>query len=345
MKTHGRSAMIALPSAPAAPIPPLVKLHDELKEALCIYWHTASRILQKSGVELLNPPEDYFALDQNFFSALFLYSYYRTGIDRSQRVTYCVINQCLRGMVTGCDNILDDEYKRSLETTLPEQGRRFRSIVDIMVSDRVLFELVLDGLKHRQLSHSKASSINAASLHALIKSGAQEASEENGIKEILTPERILTSVHHLKTGLLFQCPWTIPRVIETLRREEVDAILEALYNIGMGCQIMDDMVDLARDLKHQRHNYVVSLIYHRTDAKNLKAMLSGHVQASIANEKLDLILEFPAALALARTQARRFLKAGFADLFKPEHQEFTESAILFLSQRIGTERFMNPMEA
>ncbi|UCG08022.1 MAG: polyprenyl synthetase family protein, partial [Desulfobacterales bacterium] len=87
-----------------------------------------------------------------------------------------------------------------------------------------------------------------ASLHALIRSGAQEASEENGIDSILTPQQVLALVHHFKTGLLFQCPWTIPQVIESYRKEKVNFILDALYKIGMGCQIMDDMVDLASDL-------------------------------------------------------------------------------------------------
>lgn len=51
-------------------------------------------------------------------------------------------------------------------------------------------------------------------------------------------------------------------MIENCRKEKVDFILEALYKIGMGCQIMDDMIDLAGDLKRRRLNYVTSVIYH-----------------------------------------------------------------------------------
>ncbi|UCG07989.1 MAG: class 1 isoprenoid biosynthesis enzyme, partial [Desulfobacterales bacterium] len=222
----------------------------------------------------MDPPDGYFSLEKNFFSALFLYSYHRAGIARSRRIIYAALNQCLRGMVTGCDNILDDEYKKTLETDLPEQGVRFRSVVDIMVSDRVLFEILLREFKNNGLSYSKVLKANAASLHALIRSGAQEASEENGIYNILTPQQVLASVHHFKTGLLFQCPWAIPRVIEGCGKEEVNFILEALYQIGMGCQIMDDMVDLASDLKRQRHNYVASVIYHELDSNRCTVSFS-----------------------------------------------------------------------
>ena len=118
-------------------------LEDELSSALSLYWSTAGDILRDSGIELLEPPEDFFSIDKNFFSALFLYSYKRAGIPRPRRILYGAVNQCLRGMVTGCDNILDDEYKRTLATSLPKQGVRFRSIIDIMVSDCVLFEILL----------------------------------------------------------------------------------------------------------------------------------------------------------------------------------------------------------
>ena len=103
-------------------------------------------------------------MENNFFSALFLYSYHRAGIARSRRIIYAIVNQCLRGLVTGCDNILDDEYKKTLETDLPEQGVRFRSVVDIMVSDRVLFEILLGEFKNDGLDYSKVSKANAAFL-------------------------------------------------------------------------------------------------------------------------------------------------------------------------------------
>ncbi len=333
-----------LPVINAQWINPLAQLEDELSAALSVYWRTAARILQASGFKLMDPPDGYFSLEKNFFSALFLYSYHRAGIARSRRIIYGTVNQCLRGMVTGCDNILDNEYKKTLETDLPEQGVRFRSVVDIMVSDRVLFEILLREFKNNGLSYSKVSKANAASLHALIRSGAQEASEENGIYNILTPQQVLASVHHFKTGLLFQCPWAIPRVIEGCGKEEVNFILEALYQIGMGCQIMDDMVDLASDLQRQRHNYVASVIYHEFDSSHRKRLNSHKSSNPSAEEETDLFLKFPEALSVAKNAAYKFLEKGLGGLFEPDHQFFVEPAISFLSKRIGADRFMAHIE-
>jgi len=322
------------------PIEPLAQLEEELSAALSIYWRAAARVLQASGVSLLIPPDGYFSLEKNFFSALFLYSYHRAGLARSRRITYAAVNQCLRGMVTGCDNILDDEYKKTLETDLPEQGVRFRSVVDIMVSDRVLFEILLGEFKNDEISYFKVLEANAASIHALISSGAQEASEENGNSSVLKPQQVLASVHHFKTGLLFQCPWAIPRVIEGCEKEKVNSILKALYHIGMGCQIMDDMVDLASDLQRQRHNYVVSVIYHELDSNHRQRLNSYRSSNLGAPPETELLLKFPEAISAAKIKAYKFLEQGLCSLFSQDHQLFVEPAISFLTKRIGADRFM-----
>ena len=316
-------------------------LEDELSSALSLYWSTAARILQGSGVNLLEPPRDFFSLERNFFSALFLYSYHRASIPKPRRILYAAVNQCLRGMVTGCDNLLDDEYKKTLETDLPVQGIRFRSVMDIMVSDRVLFEILLRGLRDNELTYEQVMTAGSASLRELVKSGAQEASEENGIDKILAPMEVLRLVHHYKTGMLFQCPWAVPSVIESRERETVSFLLDALYRIGMGCQIMDDMVDLLMDTKKRRHNYVISLIYHDSDQsewtrlETLSASELGHEEQSL------LLREFPRAKSAATRAARNFLERGLSALFDDQHQFLVEPAIAFLSKRIGTDIFMS----
>ena len=199
---------------------PFLLIESELREGLGLYWESASRILDGSGTILMNPTESYFALKNNFFSLLFLYSYYRAGIGGARRILYVAINQCLRGMVTGCDNILDDEYKKTLETDLPEGGTRFRSVLDIMVSDRVLFNILLNAMEKDNLPPELVLKAGTLSLQALLRSGVQEAGEEAGVNHILTPEEVLQSVHHYKTGLLFQAPWQIPQLLEKTPRNK-----------------------------------------------------------------------------------------------------------------------------
>lgn len=323
---------------------PFTMLEEELSSALSLYWSTADRILRGSGVNLLDSPDDFFALERNFFSAIFLYSYHRASIPRPRRIFYAAVNQCLRGMVTGCDNILDDEYKKTLETDLPVQGIRFRSVLDIMVSDRVLFEIILESCRSNDLTFEQAAAISSASLRALAKSGAQEASEERGVDNILEPAEVLRSVHHYKTGILFQCPWAVPSVLEGRESKIVSHLLNALYRIGMGCQIMDDMVDLLADAKNKRHNYVRSLIYHDSD-KSERAWLEALLESNLRpKEKPIVLFEFPRAKKAATRTARNFLENGLSALLADRHQFMVEPTILFLSKRIGTDRFMSDCE-
>jgi hypothetical protein len=310
-------------------------IEAELREGLGAYWKAASRILEDSGTLLLHPSEAYFALKNNFFSMLFLYSYYRAGISGDHRIMYVSINQCLRGMVTGCDNILDNEYKKTLETDLPETGTRFRSVLDIMVSDRVMFDILLNAMERGTLSRDSALSVSAASLHALLQSGVQEASEENGIIGILPPEEVLHQVHHYKTGLLFQAPWHIPRLLEGIPKTDMDSMMEALYVTGMGCQIMDDMVDLSNDIRKHRHNYVLSLLYHNTGEEARRQVNDILASGNTLNESENILAAFPAIKAVASEKALLFLENGLKTLFEPRHHFLVKPAISFLSKRIG----------
>lgn len=319
-------------------------LERELYSALTIYWSTAGDILRGSGVELLDPPDDFFAIDKNFFSVLFLYSYKRAGISSSRRILYSAVNQCLRGMVTGCDNILDDEYKRTLVTSLPKHGVRFRSIIDIMVSDRVLFEILLRKGREEGLNYDQVINASAASLRALVKSGEQEASEEGGNDQILEPRDILRLVHHYKTGILFQCPWAVPSIIEDMAEGKIASFTDALYRIGMGCQIMDDMVDLPVDARKKAHNYLISLMYHAADRREWAWFKSLMATRTILEEKPNLLREFPRARQTAVKASRAYLEKGLKGLFSDRHQCHVEPTVKFLSNKIGADRFMTDSE-
>jgi hypothetical protein len=319
-------------------------LEDELFTALSLYWSKAANILKGSGINLLDPSDDFFSLEKNFFSALFLYSYHRAKIPKQRRIFYSAINQCIRGLVTGCDNILDDEYKKTLETDLPENGIRFRSVLDILVSDRVLLEILINGYQDNEYNIEKVSEASIATLRALTKSGAQEASEEGGIHKILPPDQVLQMIHHYKTGLLFQCPWAVPSIIESCEKETVSLLLDALYQIGMGCQIMDDMVDLSMDMQKKHHNYVVSLIYYDSgsdDWRRLKSLIRSNPGLE---EDKNLLLEFPYTKSVAVKSARTFLIKGLSTLFDHNNQFLVKPAVSFLSKRIGADAMMSDID-
>ena len=323
---------------------PLDKLQRELAAGLAMYWSAAGHILEGSGITLLDPVEPSPSLAENFFSALFLYSYHCCNIPPSRRIVYVAVNQCLRGMVTGCDNLLDDEYKKTLETDLPEHGYRFRSILDIMVSDRVLFQILTESGPKHGLTRDKVLAASAATLRTLGRSGAQEAAEENGVHEILKPDDVLEKVHHFKTGLLFQSIWAVPLAVEPIEESAVAHLLEALYRIGMGCQILDDMVDFCGDLQHKRHNYIVSLIHHQANPAG-RSRLFDLANRNLPLDDMRTVLDaFPGACSAGQQTAVRYLESGLRMLFREEHRFLTAPAIEMMVRRIGAGQLMTVFE-
>lgn len=315
-------------------------LTDELQAGLQLYWKTAGKILANSGIVLQPPPPDYLAMEKNIFSTLFLYSYDAADIDPARRVLYVAVNQCLRGMVTGCDNILDDEYKQTLDTDLPSRAVRFRSIVDIMVSDRVLFELLLEMADIVPLAGRMVQEASAASLRALTHSGAQEASEEGGVGDIPTPACVLRDIHHFKTGLLFQCPWAVPGVIETDLGPSARDLKQYLYQIGMGCQLFDDIVDLAADVREHRYNYVWSTIFHGADRRVRQHLQDAFTLPATDQQLPDLHETFPQVIADVAEEAQHMLEDGLKGLLREGHRHLTASLALFLVRRIGADHFL-----
>lgn len=315
-------------------------LAAELRAGLTRYWQTAGKILDDSGIILHPPPADYLALEKNIFSTLFLYSYYAADIDPARRVLYVAVNQCLRGMVTGSDNILDDEYKQTLDTDLPSRAVRFRSIVDIMVSDRVIFELLLEMADTVPLTGNRIQDASAASLRALTRSGTQEASEEGGVVDIPAPEQVLRDIHHYKTGLLFQCPWAVPGVIETDLRPSAQALKNHLYQIGMGCQLFDDIVDLQADVREHHYNYAWSQIFHRADGRVRQGLQDAFTQ-SVTDQRLsNLHGDFPHIIAEVAAEGQRMLEDGLNGLLREEHHGLTAPLASFLIRRIGADHFL-----
>lgn len=326
------------PLARMESVPMVRTLLEELGSGLSHYWKIAEGILRQSGVRLKAPVKDDFPLEKNFFSFLFLYSFYRAGIPKARRILYAAVLQCFRGMVTGCDNLLDDEYKMTLDTDIPEKAIKFRSVMDIMVSDRVLFLILLEACRHREIDVEKVWAATESSMKTITRSGLQEASEEGGITVILKPEDLLQTVHHYKTGLLFKCSWDIPLALEDIDESDISPLLEGLYRIGMGCQIMDDMVDFMSDLERKRHNFLVSLIYYSPCSIEKNRLMELVAERGSKPVTVDLAKDFPENLLKALKTSHRFLGEGLDLLFSGRERSLEEPCIRFLEKRLGVAR-------
>ncbi|MCE5327343.1 MAG: class 1 isoprenoid biosynthesis enzyme [Planctomycetaceae bacterium] len=205
----------------------------------------------------VEPPEGkLFAFERNVFSTLFLVI---TGllVGRSRLLPlYAMVNQCMRAWVTACDNLLDDEYKEIFPFRLAGRGQRMRSVLTILLADRILWEYI----DRHYRDDGVLEAAGRLSLEALAPSAAQECEEETRPVEILPSRRLLDEVHHRKTGLLFMSPLALPCRIEHPDDRRARAAERAVHDFGMACQCLDDIVDMPSDAAAGRHNLLVSLM-------------------------------------------------------------------------------------
>lgn len=205
---------------------------------------------------------------RHFFSALFLAVYRSAGVTPERRLLYGGLNHAIRGIVTGTDNLLDDEYKEMLPLAFPEPATRFKSVMHILLFDRILFALLDEAAAGGLIADGQRQGLSRAIFAALVPIGAEEAGEEGGVTAILTPAEILSSVHMYKGGNLLRLAFVAPLLVE---QGEIRARLaladRGIFSIGMALQVIDDLTDFYDDLRDRRHNYLVSTIHHEGSAE------------------------------------------------------------------------------
>lgn len=251
-------------------------------------------------------------LQRNFFSTLFLSIYEAIGISVEKRLFYGSINHCIRGIVTGTDNLLDDEYKELLPFKFPEKAIRFKSVMHILCFDRILQSLVRQGVDHNIIEPEQISSVHHEIFQAMVPIGAEEALEEGGISAILTPGEILQSVHMYKGGKLLCLAFVVPLLLEKNNLTLLKLADKGVFKIGMALQVIDDITDFYEDIEALNHNYLVSAVHHEGSASErevLDRILAGTDKESVAVEEA-----FRQTLTLVMARAIGEAVAGFSDL-------------------------------
>ncbi len=250
-------------------------------------------------------PAAFFNARKNIFSTLFYSAYLALDIPQPRRLLYGKLNHLFRIWVTSADNLLDNEDKCVLPLAMPGTSRIMREVVSLMAADRVLWRLLNDAVSEGTLTAALASALADESLRCLLPSAAQEGSEEGGITSHPAPAYVLDTIHVLKTGLLFNIPFTGVDLIERdLDRDRLARIKQSLLLFGGGCQILDDVRDIARDFVEHRHNYVLSVL-----AQEGPDLLASWSQRKIkAGDRLYFDV-LPTSLAAARLGYQRLLSA------------------------------------
>lgn len=213
-------------------------------------------------VSMQSVPASFYTLRKNIFSTLFQSIYHLMDCAPQHRLFYGKLIHLFRIWVTSADNLLDDEDKIVIPIEMPGSSRVMRQVVSIMAADRIFQRLLAEGLVSGALSAAQSRELSDRSLQILLPSAAQEAGEEMGITDRPDPEYVLSVIHRYKTGILFNVAFLAPEIIEPhLNRARADALKEALMQFGIGCQVLDDIRDLARDYVERRHNYLLSMLW------------------------------------------------------------------------------------
>ncbi|MEI8011168.1 MAG: hypothetical protein WCI27_01620 [Candidatus Omnitrophota bacterium] len=256
-------------------------------------------------------PLEMYMPHRNFFSAIFQAVYGFLKIPSERRMLYGRLNYLFRIWVTSADNLLDGEDKVSFSVKMPVDSRVMRQVVIIMAADRILARFLDDAVAGDVITKEEARIISDGTLQVLLPSAAEEASEEGGIKKRPLPQYVLDTIHQLKTGLLFHLPLFGPEKIERNSDPRILAdCRQGLGQFGLGCQLLDDMRDLARDHLECRQNYALSLMTHQYPSA-LKR-LQGKGKALCIDQ--SIFFEFPDELAPVARMGYAHMQEGLAHL-------------------------------
>ncbi len=246
----------------------LKKSYQEQKECVHEVYRILNEIIQSPSqspanyqVSLADIPDHFFSLRKNIFSILFQSTYHLLDLPHERRMLYGKLNHLFRIWVTSADNLLDKEDKVVVPLAMPGRSGVMGQVVAIMAADRALKRVLDDAVADGVINADQARLLADGSLQALLPSAALEGSEEGGIDAYPEPDHVLSTIHLLKTGILFHVPFLGPDLIETsIDGARLTKLKEALLSFGLGCQILDDVRDLSRDLLERRHNYLLSVL-------------------------------------------------------------------------------------
>ncbi|MBM4102444.1 MAG: hypothetical protein FJ263_00125 [Planctomycetes bacterium] len=291
---------------------------DEYKVCIKAVFKEAQTLLQSPPqtpaefeVRMGTIPDEFYSIRKNLFSTLFQSVYPLLKIEEPRRLLYGKLNHLFRIWVTSADNLLDNEDKIVVPMEIAGSSRVMRQVISILLADRILRNITDEAVRNKVLREEEASLLTHRSLQILLPSAAEEGSEEDGITHRPNAGYVLNTIHRLKTGLLFHIPFLGPDTIEKeLDKETLTLCKQGLMNFGLGCQILDDIRDIAKDYLEMRHNYILSMVY--TDYLLYVEKLNA-IEPDIRVSS-NIFGLFPDAVYPAADKARELLTDGLLSL-------------------------------
>ena len=201
-------------------------------------------------------------LQEFFFLVLFRSLLEALGAGPERLALYGELNFCIKGTITAADNIFDDQAK-SLLPLKEGSGPRFLSILQLMSFERLIRRSCDRAVEEGVMEAHHTHAILRGLLNRMAEIGELEGSEEGGVGEIPTPDRMVGRVHQVRGGALFSLAFVAPAILEAgAVGEAVREAEPAIARLGTAFQIVDDLTDFEFDLGRRSHNLLVSQIHH-----------------------------------------------------------------------------------
>lgn len=292
-------------------------LKEQRRCIASVYGHARVLVETPRGTEpefrtcLADISDSYYSARKNIFSTLFQSTYQLLNIAPERRHLYGQLIHLFRIWVTSADNLLDDEDKIVLPVQMPGASHVMRQVVSLMAADRVMNCILGEAVQSGIITEAHSRTISARSLQVLLPSAAQEASEEAGVTDRPDAEYVLHTIHKLKTGILFNIPFMAPEIVEeSMDSKKMAQLKTALLDFGIGCQLLDDIRDMARDYAEQRHNYCLSVLFNEFP-EQYHALSSCEVTAGDR-----LYQKYPAVVVPAARRGLGFLQSALTVLME-----------------------------
>jgi hypothetical protein len=249
-------------------------------------------------------------LERNFFSILFLSIYAAIGLPAERRRLHGTTLHAVRALVTATDNILDHHQKGPV--TVSMGGTIMPNVFLLLLEDQVLAGLIDEAAPDA----ATALSARAALMGALFEIAHEESGEEGRVDVALPPDEVLEGVHAFRGGKLLQLAFVVPEACEPEFEASLAAARAAVFRIGLGLQMLDDVTDLSEDVRARNHNVLRSWIVH----KGPDGQVDDGLLLSMAPQRLAAPeVAFPRATAEVTARAVAEAVDGFAALHELSH--------------------------
>jgi len=202
--------------------------------------------------------DDVSFVQSNFFPLMFHSIYNTLGIEKENSNFYNDINFCVKGIVIAGDNIFDNEEKTLIPLSLGK-GKRFRAIMQLLCFQRLLEITLEEAEKKGVISDFQKKEIHKEIITRLAEIGTLEGSEEEGIKQIMSPKESIEKVHKIRGGKLFSLAFIAPMILEG-DKEKITKAAVAVEKLGTSFQIVDDITDIEFDITRRTNNILLAEI-------------------------------------------------------------------------------------